>query len=50
LADLIEACRAYPLRPWKKLTFEYALLKGVTIRMPMRAACQLLAHINAKVI
>src|SRR5206468_7955938 len=22
LADLIEACRAYPLRPWEKLTFE----------------------------
>ena len=29
LADLIEACRNYPLRPWEKLTFEYALLKGV---------------------
>ena len=27
--DLIEACRAYPLRPWEKLTFEYVLLKGV---------------------
>src|SRR5271165_3827145 len=23
LQDLIEACRAYPLRPWEKLTFEY---------------------------
>jgi 23S rRNA (adenine2503-C2)-methyltransferase len=30
LKDLIEACRAYPLRPWEKLTFEYVLLKGVT--------------------
>ena len=29
LADLIDACRAYPLRPWEKLTFEYVLLKGV---------------------
>jgi 23S rRNA (adenine2503-C2)-methyltransferase len=29
LKDLIEACRAYPLRPWEKLTFEYVLLKGV---------------------
>ena len=23
------ACKAYPLRPWEKLTFEYVLLKGV---------------------
>ncbi|MDQ6678100.1 MAG: 23S rRNA (adenine(2503)-C(2))-methyltransferase RlmN [Acidobacteriota bacterium] len=29
LADLIEACRAYPTRPWEKLTFEYVLLAGV---------------------
>ena len=29
LKDLMEACRAYPLRPWEKLTFEYVLLKGV---------------------
>ena len=29
LKDLIDACRAYPLRPWEKLTFEYVLLKGV---------------------
>ncbi|MGH9405472.1 MAG: 23S rRNA (adenine(2503)-C(2))-methyltransferase RlmN [Terriglobia bacterium] len=29
LADLIEACRAYPLRPREKLTFEYVLLGGV---------------------
>ncbi|HEY1218399.1 MAG TPA: 23S rRNA (adenine(2503)-C(2))-methyltransferase RlmN, partial [Bryobacteraceae bacterium] len=29
LKDLIEACQAYPLRPWEKLTFEYVLLKGV---------------------
>src|SRR5579859_3412187 len=28
LADLIEACKHYPLRPWEKLTFEYALLKA----------------------
>jgi 23S rRNA (adenine2503-C2)-methyltransferase len=25
----IVACKHYPLRPWEKLTFEYALLKGV---------------------
>jgi 23S rRNA (adenine2503-C2)-methyltransferase len=29
LKDLIEACRAYPVRPWEKLTFEYVLLGGV---------------------
>jgi 23S rRNA (adenine2503-C2)-methyltransferase len=29
LADLMEACKAYPLRNWEKLTFEYVLLKGV---------------------
>jgi 23S rRNA (adenine2503-C2)-methyltransferase len=26
LADLLAACRAYPLRPWEHLTFEYVLL------------------------
>ncbi|MGH9863539.1 MAG: 23S rRNA (adenine(2503)-C(2))-methyltransferase RlmN, partial [Candidatus Acidiferrales bacterium] len=29
LAELFEACRAYPLRPWERLTFEYVLLGGV---------------------
>jgi 23S rRNA (adenine2503-C2)-methyltransferase len=29
LKDLIEACRAYPVRAWEKLTFEYVLLGGV---------------------
>ena len=29
LKDLVEACKAYPLRPWEKLTFEYVLLRGV---------------------
>ena len=29
LRDLIDACRAYPLRTWEHLTFEYVLLKGV---------------------
>ena len=29
LQDLLAACKAYPLRPWEKLTFEYVLLKGV---------------------
>src|SRR6185295_4245394 len=29
LKDLIAACKAYPLRPWEKLSFEYVLLKDV---------------------
>jgi len=29
LAELMEACSAYPLRPWERLTFEYVLLAGV---------------------
>ena len=29
LAELLQACREYPLRPWEKLTFEYVLLRGV---------------------
>lgn len=29
LEGLIEACRAYPLRPWERLSFEYVLLGGV---------------------
>lgn len=28
LRELLAACRAYPLRPWEKLTFEYVLLGG----------------------
>ena len=28
LAELLAACRAYPLRRWEKLTFEYVLLGG----------------------
>ena len=28
LKDLMDACRAYPLRSWEKLTFEYVLLRG----------------------
>ena len=27
LKDLMDACKAYPLRPWEKLTFEYVLLQ-----------------------
>ena len=50
LKDLIEACRAYPLRPWEKLTFEYVLLKGVNDSDDdARRVVRLLANINCKV-
>jgi 23S rRNA (adenine2503-C2)-methyltransferase len=29
LKDLLEACRAYPLRTWEHLTFEYVMLGGI---------------------
>ncbi|HLJ45676.1 MAG TPA: 23S rRNA (adenine(2503)-C(2))-methyltransferase RlmN [Bryobacteraceae bacterium] len=50
LKDLIEACRAYPLRPWEKLTFEYVLLKNVNdTDADARRVVRLLAHLNCKV-
>ncbi len=50
LKDLIEACRAYPLRAWEKLTFEYVLLKGVNDSdADARRVVKLLANLNAKV-
>ncbi len=50
LADLIDACRAYPLRPWEKLTFEYVMLKGVNdTDADARRVQKLLANLNAKV-
>ena len=50
LADLMEACRQYPLRPWEKLTFEYALLKDVNDSdADARRVVKLLANVNCKV-
>ena len=50
LSDLIDACRAYPLRPWEKLTFEYVLLKGVNdTDADARRVVKLLANLDAKV-
>ncbi len=50
LADLMEACREYPLRPWEKLTFEYVLLKGVNdTDADARRVVRLLARLNCKV-
>ncbi len=50
LKDLMDACRAYPLRPWEKLTFEYVLLKGVNDSdADARRVVRLLANLNCKV-
>jgi 23S rRNA (adenine2503-C2)-methyltransferase len=50
LKDLITVCRAYPLRPWEKLTFEYVLLKGINdTDADARRVARLLANLNAKV-
>ncbi len=50
LKDLMEACRAYPLRPWEKLSFEYVLLKGVNdTDGDARRVVRLVANLNCKV-
>src|SRR5580693_2253665 len=50
LKDLIAACKAYPLRPWEKLTFEYVLLGGVNdTDADARRVAKLLANLNCKV-
>lgn len=50
LKDLIEACRAYPLRSWEHLTFEYVLLRGVNdTDGDARRVVKLLANLRAKV-
>ena len=50
LAELLAACRAYPLRPWEKLTFEYVLLKDVNdTDADARRVARLLSRLNAKV-
>jgi 23S rRNA (adenine2503-C2)-methyltransferase len=50
LKDLIEACRAYPLRPWEKLTFEYVLLGGINdTNADARRVVKLLANLRCKV-
>jgi 23S rRNA (adenine2503-C2)-methyltransferase len=50
LKDLLDVCRAFPLRPWEKLTFEYVLLRGVNdTDSDARRVAKLLAHLNAKV-
>jgi 23S rRNA (adenine2503-C2)-methyltransferase len=50
LGELLEACRAYPLRPWEKLSFEYVLLGGVNDSdQDARRVVRLLAHLKCMV-
>jgi 23S rRNA (adenine2503-C2)-methyltransferase len=49
LKDLLAACKAYPLRPWEKLTFEYVLLKDVNdTDADARRVAKMLSNLNAK--
>jgi len=50
LADLIEACRRFPVRKRNRITFEYVLLEGVNdTPEDARRLAKLLAGIRAKV-
>jgi 23S rRNA (adenine2503-C2)-methyltransferase len=50
LAQLLEVCRRYPLRPWERLTFEYVLLGGFNDSDDdARRIVKLLAHLRCKV-
>ena len=50
LAELMAACRAYPLRPWEKLSFEYVLLKNVNDSdQDARRVVRLVGNLNCKV-
>jgi len=50
LADLLRVCRAYPLRSWEHLTFEYVLLDGFNDSDDdARRVADLLRDLRAKV-
>jgi 23S rRNA (adenine2503-C2)-methyltransferase len=50
VAHLMEACKAYPLRPWEKLTFEYVLLRRVNDSdADARRVVRLIGNLNCKV-
>ena len=50
LGDLLRACRAYPLRPRERLTFEYVLLDGINDSdLDAARVAKLLRGIRAKV-
>lgn len=47
---LIEACQRYPLKPRRRITFEYVLLKGINDTVPdARRLARLLAPVKAKI-
>jgi 23S rRNA (adenine2503-C2)-methyltransferase len=50
IAELLDACRRYPLRPWEHLTFEYVLLGGFNDSVDdARRLARLLANLRVKV-
>lgn len=50
LRDLLDACRAYPLRPWESLSFEYVLLRNVNDSdADARRVKRLLSNLKCKV-
>ncbi len=50
LAELMDACRRYPLAPRKRITFEYLLLEGVNDKPEhARSLVKLLQGVRAKV-
>ena len=50
LADLLRVCRAYPLRPWEHLMFEYVMLDGCNdADDDARRVADLLRDLRAKV-
>jgi 23S rRNA (adenine2503-C2)-methyltransferase len=50
LGELLRVCRAYPLRPRERLTFEYVLLEGVNDSdADARRVAELLGGLRAKV-
>jgi 23S rRNA (adenine2503-C2)-methyltransferase len=50
LKDLLAACRAYPLRPRERLTFEYVMLDGINdSRADAARVAELLHNIPARV-
>lgn len=50
IEKLLDACRAYPLRSWEKLTFEYVLLGGFNDSPDdARRVVKLLSNLRAKV-
>ena len=50
IAELLEACRGYPLRPWEHLTIEYVLLGGFNDSVDdARRLAKLLANLRVKV-